>query len=429
MRPAVSSNNRRTMEKALVESMRCALHLEFPLLPLPPVKDKELEGKKMSLSARGFQPKRIILLSITAGPKGARGGCTLLETALSRGWDVVFIEGYHGPLFRWGWRRFTLKLKYEAALKGLQMALKLQRDDTNVRAEETLVVFADAYDVLVQQTPSHVATMFGRQGKEFVWSSEGVCFPYGVWPYSLGVPLHTCDNLYPKPDNDQALRKSQAQFVNTGGWIGIASSALVVLRELSDLVSSATERGVESCYNRGTDQLLGNAAFLGHRELLGLDSEGRFFASSPPNLFEDGTLKLTPGSEKRGEEGGDKMKSYAAYCTNNNPSGKFNNVVDTEAADEESSSSFCPAFLHFNGGAHGDAPLLQCVDEILTDWRGDVDQNPLQCTTGTATILDIDTGTVSYAGLEGRLPNDEWPCGSETFHPRCSTFPTRRGEG
>jgi len=393
------------LSQRLLESARCALHLEFPLVPADP---RGLPSAP--LGARrppGWRPPRTLLLALTLGDRGSRMGCGLLKTALPRGWDVVLAEGpFEG-----------LSGKYSAALKALDLALGSDVSDGGSGdgddGDDALVVFVDSSDVLAQQSPRQVAEAFLAQPYAFVWSAEDACFPLGTWPFDLGLPGgKLCDLLFPGAGGvgrGPSLRDGP-QFVNTGGWIGTARAARSVLRELSALVAAADPLNsalglgsASTCYQAGTDQLLGNAAFLRHRSLLGLDASATFFASSPPQLLEEGRLKLVQEPPPGGGEGEKKGTKLPAYCY------------------EAEGKPHCPAFLHFNGGAYGDGPYEGCLAKLESPRQqggrgvvGAVAGALLSgalggCAEGSLTVVNTGTGKVA-TGL-----NEDpslWPCGA-----------------
>ncbi|CAB9524748.1 expressed unknown protein [Seminavis robusta] len=322
---------------------RCALKMEFPIVPQHQNNDKKDKDSSLQTTQRltnrqkfpGWRPKRVILLSATLG-KGATMGCKLVNTAFFRGWEVVFIEGkYRG-----------IKHKYTDALAALQLLVS----HSDIPAEETLVVFADSMDTLVQQSPDYVIESFLNMTRTFAFSAEPGCFPLATWPHSLGVPYHTCDKNFPLSQNryQHAMIDQYGGaihgYINTGGWIGLASSAFVVLTELSSVI--LREGQDQPCHDHGTDQLLGNAAFVRDPSLIGVDSDYAIIGSNAWELLEGSHLTLGPIPFYKDSQN-------KAYCN------------ASLTAPEYAAS--CPAFLHFNGRGSSGGKIDEAFEELISD--------------------------------------------------------------
>lgn len=314
------------LENRWIQTARCALHLEFPFAPQSITKTPSI-ATATDKRSQLWRPKRVLVLALTLGSTGATMGCKLVSTAVPRGWEVALVEGSY--IFR------GYKYKYTYTLKGLKAVL----DSSKIPANETLVVFADAKDMLVQQPPEAIVDAFLRQPHDFVWSSEPKCFPMGVWPYSLGVPFDTCGNgMFPQ-SSQNGIQPSR-RFVNAGGWVSIGSTAIVVLKELVNLVQNRPKDAV--CHSWGSDQLSANAAYLRHSNVLGLDTDYEMFGSDAWSLI-DSDLKLQTLVHEDAKDSN--SQSNKAYC--------------------QESSHTCPGMLHFNGvGSEGG--LLQQAFEVLT---------------------------------------------------------------
>lgn len=345
------SSAQQQLEEKFVDSARCALHLEFPLekttaSSITPATIRSAPPKQRSPD--DWRPKRTILLALTMGRAGSTMACKLVTTAYPRGWEVVLVEGnYHG-----------YKHKYTYALKALQVLLREANDD--ISASETLVVFADAKDVLVQVPAEDVVESFRQQPYDFVFSSEPLCFPLGTWPHSLGIPHHACGggNLYPETSTGIVRGR---KFVNTGGWIGLASSAVVVLKEMVGLVQHRPKDAV--CHSWGTDQLLGNAAFLRYSSsLMGLDTDYAVFASGAWELVRDEVLQYDAGSQ--------------AFCRS-----------------QSSETTACPGMLHFNGGGDEGGSFQQAYETLTSP-----ESLPTCHAGGSVSVVNIDNGSLRILG-------------------------------
>lgn len=97
------------------------------------------------------------------GKKGALIGCKLVGSAYPRGWEVALIEGkFKG-----------LRYKYSYAMRALELLVS----ESSVVADDTLVVFADSSDMLVQRSTESVIEAFLDMTTLFSFSSEPYCFP------------------------------------------------------------------------------------------------------------------------------------------------------------------------------------------------------------------------------------------------------------
>ena len=110
----------------------------------------------------------------------------------------------------------------------------------------------------------------------------------GGFPHNLGLsPSTICQDLYPQ-SSELALVPHQRQSVHAGGWIGLGPSALVVLKELVNKEQSHRDQDAH-CHSWGTDQLLGNVAYLHSPNRIGLDANNHIFATG----VQEDTSKLS----------------------------------------------------------------------------------------------------------------------------------------
>lgn len=331
-------------ENSFVMTSRCALKFEFPVM-LSATKSVQSTTNRQT-KPTDWKPKRTIVLAPTLGEKGATMGCRLVATAFPRGWEIVLIEGeYRG-----------IRYKYSDAIR----ALRLVVEQSDVAAEDTLVVFADASDVLAQRTPEAAVEAFMALTSTFAFSTQGPWpFPMGSWPHTLGIPFHTCEGHFPLTENHY---QNGHKYANTGGWVGLASSAFVVLKELATLVEN--EGHDRKCHETGTDQLLGNVAHLRNPSLVGLDSEFGVFATGAWELMRRVFTKLT--------DVGDDNRIYGWTQT-------------TETGEERLLS---PVMFHFNGEGDSGGKLDETF-EVLTS-----EKSLKKCRQGKVVIADIRKGKV-----------------------------------
>ncbi len=346
-------NARSRFRMALNQTLWCAMHLEFPLTPLP--------ARRVSSSFSRKKIGKMILLALTLNSSGtvtraeqAEMGGKLARTAVIQGWDTYFAVG-----------KFTgLVGKYQRALEALNI-LQLDHDD--------IVVFVDSSDVLVQQSPQQVRNIIenGSLNGDFVFSGEGNCFPMGGWPYNLGLDFgrYICTSLFPKVRGRNNITGVGNAWVNTGGWIATARSAELVLEELRILTELHRDN---MCYIAGSDQLLGNALYLRHNARqkhsslkagqegdisVDIDVDSTIFVSAPWQA----SLSLTEASGQTRET------PTAAFCHGNAP-------------------RVCPAFLHFNGG--GKERILERFEsELQQAWDS-------SCHKGSLSLIDVDDDVI-----------------------------------
>ena len=390
-RKAIRSGNPEEFSRMFIQTARCMLHMEFPLLPqsIPLPRHQFTKSGATATSAATSTVSAadtVILVTLAATSTDVKSACGLLASAVAWGWDIAIgignIEG--SP--------FGLPLKYKYAIETIQLFFQ---SSPELNPDKTVIVFADGHDMLANVEPGHVLEMFQKQPHDFVWSSEPFCFPMGLWPHNLGAPTYTCNVLFPSSSNETLHeRRNSPQFVNTGGWIGLASTALQVLAELSHFILSIpTEDGLHQCHELGTDQLLGNAHLLRHYSSgrFGLDVDSNMFLSDSQGVYREGKIivmeqknKIMSNSRREGE---DELRLPPQACFDVPGSGKGK----------------CPAFLHFNGcGSDSVCPERIAVTNALrpTNFSGSTISNTNLASSGhQATVVDLTGLTVT------KLPN------------------------
>ena len=409
LRPLFHNNPTRRVDMIpkLMETAHCALHLEFPLVN----NNKTLTTSVSSPPVHHHTvalPKRVILIALAMGNKKPWNmACKLVSTAVPRGWDVVLAVGDFGGL----------KYKYTYTLQALDILMAQQQDEEAEKslglvADETLVVFADAADVLIQQSPQFVLQSFQQQQQDhptraLIFSAEPNCFPVGIWPHSLGIPHALCgdtemdtttttttttvhDAPFPLAEPSTSVQEGR-KYVNTGGWLGMASNARWILQELDKAITTpATTLQHEHCYQFGTDQLLGNAAFLRFPTIVGLDANYQFFAGGSWSLINNNlTWRQTTTNNDNGKDSKDGGGMAMAYCNGNK----------------------CPAFLHFNGGGN-EGGVLQEAYESLTSPQS-LPTCPTTTTSnhggsGSVTIVNVDTRTIQTLRFHDLAHDPSW---------------------
>lgn len=323
-----------------VEAATCALETEFPFTPL--TSNEDLPTLKQT-KPFGWKPQRILLLSTTLGPEGPTMACKLVSTALTRGWNLTLIEG---PLR-------GLEYKFSDALATLHGLLQ---QEPTVQPQDTLVMFVDSKDVLMQQTPQTILQKYLSQPYEFLLSAQENCDPMGDFPHNVGAKSYVCDHLFPYSDG-WGIR-SGPQYVNTGGWIATASAASVVLKELVTFL----QRHNGNCLKWGKDQMLGSVAFLRHRNLIGLDVNYDIFSGGSWSLIDQElTLQTSTNSTKN-----------LAFCHAN--------------------YHLCPGLLHFNGQGSEGGTLQQAYD-VLTSTKA-IQKCPPSKAIGSLTVVKRTGATV-----------------------------------
>ena len=231
-------------------AFRCVMLEGFPL-KLPPLRRLQRERPRLPSPAL----RRVTLIGLMMRKMNAPAGkltlgtCRLLRTALPRGWDVLVGVGV--------WRGSARRFRYILRL--------LESVPPN-----SLVVWADTTDVLVQRPAVDVLAAFGKQPHAFIWSAEENCFPQSQWPYNLGIGSYVCERLYPRiaalasaaaPADSlangswrgAALRDIPHRHVNGGGWVATLEAAQ---RELLEL-QRREARHSRLCAETGSDQWIG----------------------------------------------------------------------------------------------------------------------------------------------------------------------------
>lgn len=101
---------------------------------------------------------------------------------------------------------------------GNRAKIPLMRDALNAVHDDTIVVFTDGSDVLLQDAPSVVADKFKATGKKFIMGTEQYC---GGW---------NC----PEERVGEFPAVSENKFPNSGCWLGYARDAKALLTGIID---------------------------------------------------------------------------------------------------------------------------------------------------------------------------------------------------
>lgn len=247
----------------------CALTEEFPLVPSRRMLNATTRCATRTRSGReAFQDGTsvtllsLIMVKIREQRRDVltSGVCRLLQTALPLGWTVLLGVGvWRGGARKFLWTRRLLRY---------------------VEPHCRLVVFTDATDAFIQRTPTSVIATFARQHCDFLWSVESNCFPFGAWPYNLGLGRYVCDGLFPPVG-----KLTHSRFINSGGWVGTVRAAELMLDELV----RRSKGGI--CGEDGSDQWYAGTQYLraAGRDLsdstvagrVGLDDDGIVFGVAP----------------------------------------------------------------------------------------------------------------------------------------------------
>ena len=248
--------------------------------------------------------------------------------------------------------------------KGLGYKLLTTLDYLRALQDEEVVLFVDAFDVIVSNNASVLLSNFHRLQSPLVFSAEKGC-----WPYLDGRPQGEglCLWYYPNQPPSSVYR-----FVNTGSWMGYAWAAR---RLLEDIVAFHTRHAAEQSAKGGERAAVGQ---LNYQELVTdffvcdylqtLFAEGgeRAIVERVGRVFEDSTAAAAvariPGCELTGVARYNISLDYAASIFQSLHNSEVDQRIwaqqdfdihvewDEQRARWRNKQGWYPAVFHFNGG-------------------------------------------------------------------------------
>lgn len=180
--------------------------------------------------------------AVTYATHGGRDDrfCRSVESAIRHNYDLTILG--------WGekWRGLSQKLMAAEAF-----ASSVDKDD--------IMLFTDAYDVLFAERSEAVRREFEAMKTPILFSGE--C---GCWPHAMENRGRACFETYPKAPTPY-------RYLNSGTWIGRASNASAMLREV------IKEAG--SNFRNANDQKLVADFYIAGRFGIKLDFYNKIFQS------------------------------------------------------------------------------------------------------------------------------------------------------
>lgn len=98
-------------------------------------------------------------------------------------------------------------------------------------ADDTIIVFIDAFDSIVLRNPEVFINEFRIFNKSIVFGGEDLCFPLGSPIFNFGENL--CEKYYPP---SKGSKSHPNRYVNTGQWVAYAASMKAFLKDYMRLV-------------------------------------------------------------------------------------------------------------------------------------------------------------------------------------------------
>ncbi|CEP02364.1 DUF5672 domain-containing protein [Plasmodiophora brassicae] len=133
-------------------------------------------------------------------------------------------------------------------------------DELRQHDPDDIVMFVDAYDVLLVDTEANIVDKFLAMNEPVVFTAEKGC-----WPFMDGRPdgERICQDEYP-------ASPTPYRYLNSGGWIGYAGAAVKAFEEMMALPEASA---------KAIDQELASLVLLHGRARVALDHRASIFQS------------------------------------------------------------------------------------------------------------------------------------------------------
>lgn len=176
---------------------------------------------------------------------------------------------------------------------------------------DEIILFTDGYDAMFVSSEKEILNKFYSFNRPVVFSAETNCYPYEGFKEQYG------------------LGKTKFQYLNSGGYIGQASSLLKLYNKFDSIRSQKT---VEMENYRWSNQFLWTMLYLGNREEICLDYNCSIFQTFVNRID---IFPLDP-SQKTGVIHKEVNRVLNDFYIENDR--LYNKVTAS-----------CPIHLHFNG--------------------------------------------------------------------------------
>lgn len=199
-------------------------------------------------------------------------------------------------------------LGFHTSLKNVLFnKLSVTLKELETRSPEEIVMFVDAYDVVISAGEKEIVDKFLSFNSPIVFAAESGC-----WPFLDGRRggEYICDSVYPPS-------VTPYRFLNSGTWIGYVGAARRALQAMMELPEAK---------DKAIDQELASIVFLKNNSDIALDYNADIFQSvhmSQSHL----RLELGPEGKTR----------------------RWRNIV----------TKTLPVVFHFNGGAKSDQKRIE----------------------------------------------------------------------
>jgi hypothetical protein len=181
--------------------------------------------------------------------------CEVIHTAVRYGWTIHLL----------GWGKISLWGPKHAKIGNTLSFLKRLPPDQ-------LVLFIDAFDVLLAGGPEEAKRKFLQASEEVSNSDIIVSTETKCWPFFLDEKWkdHVCQEHYPHPPT---LTAETHRWLNSGSWMGYADAAIKLLEGLKTISK------IPGLLFSHDDQALLHYAFLSGLYSVGLDYNQTIFQS------------------------------------------------------------------------------------------------------------------------------------------------------
>mmetsp|Transcript_42464 Transcript_42464/g.70822 ORF Transcript_42464/g.70822 Transcript_42464/m.70822 type:complete len:713 (+) Transcript_42464:178-2316(+) len=153
------------------------------------------------------------------------------------------------------------------------------------KRKNTLLLFTDSRDVIVQASSDFIINGFLRSGVKVLFNAEGNCYPYSYFPLHMmlgdnthSIPhkaegrfngYHICGKLFA----DTPGRPGSPRWLNSGAFVGYADAVLEILEAIQNAPTWFIER------YPGSDQGFFMQAYLSQKFGIGIDTCSHIFTS------------------------------------------------------------------------------------------------------------------------------------------------------
>lgn len=247
-----------------------------------------------------------------------------------------------------------IKNFYARGLGGkIEMLINFLRQVPVEEDDNTVVMFIDGTDVLIQDNSTTLLSKFLTTGSRVLFSGEHACYPMKYFPWNLNVgewvgtcrgacsnSRYICDQLFPKPRNRH--RDPTNLWLNSGGFMGFAGDIRRILESASLIPSDMM--ALWPSYDQG----LYTHMLLSRHYNIDID-----FSS---NIF------LSFGMTSDPLERGPKSAHTLLVGEKRTERGKIMRIEWKNAFDKKGDR---PSIIHFNG----DGKISKKIDHVVSSFQ------------------------------------------------------------